>query len=61
MLIKKLEQNNENKLSKNKIKYVIEEFKKGNYITNEFLKEIIDKIEVYSQNRIKVIYKLSQI
>ena len=58
-LIKKLEQNNENKLNKNKVKYVIEEFKKGNYITNEFLKEIIDKIEIYSKNRIEIIYKLS--
>ena len=56
MQIQILKPNIENKLNENKIKEVIEQFKKGNYITNHFLKEIINKIELYSKNRIEITY-----
>ncbi len=52
-LIKSL---SENKLDESIIRNIVEQFKKGKYITNEFLKEIISKIEVYSKNRIEITY-----
>ena len=58
MLIKYLEQNNKNQLNENKISNIVEQFKKGNYITNEYLKGIISKIEVSSQNKIEITYNL---
>ena len=53
-LIKELEKIKNIKLNeKTKIIY---EFKKGNYINNNFLKEFINKIEIYSKNRIEIIF-----
>ena len=57
-LIRSLSQNNKNRLDENRIREIVKQFKKGNYITNEFLKEIINKIEVYSKNRIEITYNL---
>ena len=58
MLIEEIGQNNKNKISEKRIREVIEQFKKGKCMTNEFLKEIINKIEVYSKNRIEITYNL---
>ena len=41
-----------------RIKEIIDEIKEGSYINNEFLKEIINRIEVYSENRIEIIFNL---
>lgn len=57
-LIEELEQSNENKLDEKRIKEIITEFKNGNCINNDFLKEIINKIEVYSKNRIEITFNL---
>ncbi len=54
MLVKELVQN---KLNENRIRGVVEQLKKGTYITNDFLKEIINKVEVFPKNRIEIIYK----
>ena len=39
-------------------KEIINEFQKGKDINNEFLKEIINRIEVYSNNQINIIFNL---
>ncbi len=41
----------------NKLENIMELFKKENYITNNFLKEIISKIEIYSENKIEIFFK----
>ena len=57
-LIKKLEQDTGNKLEEIKIRKIINEFKRGKCINNDFLKEIIDKIEIYSKDRIEITFNL---
>ena len=57
-LIQELEQNDTNKIDEKKMKNLILEFQKGKWINNDFLKEIINKIEVYSKNRIEITFNL---
>lgn len=57
-LIKEIEQNHNNNLQEKRIKEIIDEFKNGNLINNDFIKEIINKIEVYSKNRIEITFNL---
>lgn len=57
-LIRELEQNNGRKLEEKRIKEIINEFKNGKCINNNFLKEIINRIEVYAKNRIEIIFNL---
>lgn len=57
-LMKEIEQNNGNKLEEERIKEVVNEFKNGKCINNHFLKEIINRIEVYSTNRIQITFNL---
>ena len=57
-LIQKLEKNSERKLDEKRIKEIVQKFKTGNYMSNDFLKEIINKIEVYSENRIEITFNL---
>ena len=57
-LMKEIEQNNGNKLEEKRIKEVVNEFKNGKCVNNHFLKEIINKIEVYPKNRIEITYNL---
>lgn len=57
-LVKEFENNNYNKLQEKRIEEIITEFKKGNCIDNDFLKEIINRIEVYSKNRIEITLNL---
>ena len=56
--IEKLEENNNNSINEKRIKEIINEFQKGKDINNEFLKEIINRIEVYSNNQINLIFNL---
>lgn len=56
--IEKLEKNNNNSINEKRIKEIINEFQKGKDINNEFLKEIINRIEVYSNNQINIIFNL---
>lgn len=55
-LIEELWKSNENKLGEKRIKEIITELKTGNCINNDFLKEIINRIEVYSKNRIEITF-----
>ena len=57
-LIEELGQSDENKLDENRIKEIIIAFKNGNSINNDFLKEIINRIEVYSKNKIEITFNL---
>ena len=57
-LIREIEQNNGNKLEEKRIKEIINEFTNGKCINNNFLKEIINRIEVYSKNRIEITFNL---
>lgn len=57
-LMKEIEQNNGNKLEEKRIKEVVNDFKNGKCVNNDFLKEIINKIEVYPKNRIEITYNL---
>ena len=57
-LIGELEQSNGNKLDEKRIKEIITSFKKGNCINNNFLKEIINRIEVYYKNKIEITFNL---
>ena len=56
--MEELQQADKNKLDEKQIKEIIQNLEKGNYITNEFLKEIVNKIEIYSKNRIEIIFNL---
>lgn len=57
-LITELEQNNGSELEEKRIKKIVNEFKSGKCINNEFLKEIINRIEVYSKNKIEITFNL---
>lgn len=57
-LIEELQQDDSNKLDEIQIKEVVKKFKSGNYMSNEFLKEIINRIEVYSEDRIEITFYL---
>ena len=52
-----LEKNNSN-IDINRIREIITEFQSGKDMTNEFLKEIIYHIEIYSNDRIDIIFNL---
>ncbi len=47
-----------NKLDEKKLRKIIQDFKDGKEITNEFLKEIINRIEVYSNLKIEIEFSL---
>ncbi len=57
-LIDELKEGNDNTLDEKKVKEIIQEFKEGKFMTNNFLKEIISKIEVYSKNKIQITFNL---
>ena len=57
-LIEELNKDNSNKLDENEIREVVKKFKNGNYMSNDFLKDIINRIDVYSKNRIEIIFNL---
>ncbi len=56
-LIERLKKDNSYNLDEKQIIEIVQKIKGGNYIKNDFLKEIINKVEVYSENRIEVIFK----
>ena len=56
-LDEELEKNNSN-IDINRIREIITEFQSGKDMTNEFLKEIIYHIEIYSNDRIDIIFNL---
>ena len=56
-LIRELKHNNENELEE-RIKDIANEFKNGKCINNNFLKEMINKIEIYSSSRIEITFNL---
>ena len=55
-LIKNMEDSNANKLEEEKIKKIVTEIKKGEFVNSDFLKEIVNRIEVYSKNKIEIIF-----
>ncbi len=55
--IEKLEENSSS-IDKKRIREIIAEFQSGKEVNNEFLKEIIYRIEVYSNNGINIIFNL---
>lgn len=57
-LIKSFTENTDNKLEEKRLKQLINEFKNGNSINNEFLREIVNKIEIYSKDKIKINFNL---
>ena len=57
-LIQKLDKNREWKLDEKHIKEIVQKFKAGNYMSNDFFKEIINRIEVYSEDRIEITFYL---
>ncbi len=57
-LIQELEQDDKNKIDEKKMRDIVLKFKKGKLISNDFLKEIINKIEIYSKNKIEIIFNL---
>lgn len=56
-LLEELKQNDKYQLDEKQIKEFAQNFKK-NCMTNDFLKEIINNIKVYSKNRIEIIFNL---
>lgn len=56
--IEKFEENHNSNINEERIKGIIEDYKNGKEFTNEFLKEIIKRIEVYSDLRVEVIFNL---
>lgn len=57
-LIAELLKNDDNNLDKERIKEIITQFQAGKYINNSFLKEIINRIDVYSNNQIEIIFNI---
>ena len=57
-LIEQLNQEDTCNLDEEKIREIVQKFKSGNYMSNNFLKEIINRIEVYPENRIEIIFNL---
>ncbi len=57
-LIEELQQDDSNKLDETQIKETVKKFKSENYMSNDFLKEVINRIEIYSQNRIEITFNL---
>lgn len=53
-----LEEKNKSTLDEKKIKEIVEELKKGTAFTNEILKQIINKIEVYSNLKIEITFNI---
>ena len=53
-----IENNNKSDLDEKRIKEIITDYKNGKEITNEFLKSIIKRIEVYSDLKIEIIFNL---
>lgn len=53
-LIEDFTKNRSNRLEEKRLRQLITKFKNGNSINNEFLKEIVSKIEIYSKNKIKI-------
>ena len=46
------------KLKYERIGEIISQFKNGSFINNAILKEIINKIEVYSKNKIEITFNI---
>jgi len=57
ILIQELWQNNQNTLEETNIKQIITQLQKGNSLHNDFLKEIINRIEVYP-NKIEITFNI---
>lgn len=56
--VEEYENANKSKIDQQRIKEIIEDFKSGKEFTNKLLKEIIERIEVYKDGSIKIIYNL---
>ena len=57
-MVSELEEKNKTNLDTKRLKEIIEQFKSGAEFTNEFLKEIIERIEVYSNLKIEITFNL---
>ena len=53
-----LEEKNKSKLDPKRIREIIEDFKNGVEFTNDFLKEIINRIEVYKDLKVEITFNL---
>ena len=56
--IEEFQENHNSNINEERIKGIIEDYKNGKEFTNEFLKEIIKRIEVYSDLRVEVTFNL---
>lgn len=56
--IEEIENNNKSDLDEKKIREIITDYKNGKEITNDFLKLIINRIEVYSNLKVEIIFNL---
>ena len=56
--IEEIENNNKSDLDEKRIREIITDYKNGKEITNEFLKSIIKRIEVYSNLKVEIIFNL---
>ena len=51
---KELQEKNKSKLSKENLKKIIIDFKQGKEFTNEILKQLINRIEVYEDKKVEI-------
>ena len=58
MKTKEIDEKSIDILDKKRIKEIITEFKIGKEFTNDFLKAIIKKIEVYSNLKIEIFFRI---
>lgn len=54
--LKELEDNNKSKISDEKIIEIIKEFKSAEYFNNEIMKKLINKIEVFEDRKVNIIF-----
>lgn len=57
-LIQNIRRNDNHRIDKETMKEKIQEFQEGSGITNQFLREVINKIELYSKNKIEITFKV---
>lgn len=57
-LVEKISNSNCSEQKEKRVKEIMSQIENGNFINNAILKDIIERIEVYSKNKIKIIFNI---
>ena len=53
-VLEELQEKNKSKISKENLKKIVRNFKQGKEFTNEILKQLINRIEVYEDKKVEI-------